>query len=411
MQNRSTLSSMNRLSKNEYMMTAVNCIYDLCSVLASVFVNVYLYSYTGSLVTMAIYTAIRIGMFPIFFTVSGKLAEKWGFSRTLSIGLVFLALQLVEVLALNPWFDRYPALIYLAAVIYGVGESFFWCSINSMNQLVSTLESRSSFVSLMGIFNNLMSIVAPVLSSIIIAASPDDTAGYITIFKVVLVVYMILVILAFQVKATARAQDFKVLRCLKLSDSTPAEHLWKVNSISTFLFGISNSLSLMLSGLLVYNATGGSGSLYSRLLTVFAVLTIISYAYSSKKMKPDKLIYYYTHSAVWTALSTIVLALVPNLFGALFYGISSSLSSAFYWNSYSLIGMQAIGSYEKSENITGRVIARETYLSFGRCTGMFLIVLADWLLPSELYLSVSVTVISLFSIVASQYAKHALQKK
>ncbi|NCB33084.1 MAG: MFS transporter [Erysipelotrichia bacterium] len=402
---------MKKLSSYELLMIAVNCIFTLCSQMSSVFMNVYLYTYTGSLVVMAVYTAVRIGIYPLFFTLAGKIAVKHGYSRPLTLGLVILTAQLLEVLLLNSFFDAYPILIYIAALLCGMGESFYWCSVNSLNQLVSDMEDRTWFLSIIGIFSNIMSICAPVISGIIIAGSPNDTVGCVTIFKAVLVIYIILAIIAFQVKVNNKSQNFSVIHCLSLSGHRSQDRLWKVNSISTFLFGVSNSLALMLSGLLVYNAVGSSGSLYSTLLSVFAVLTVIGYAMCSRTLTKERVISSYVCSSWWTAASTIVLVLLPNLYGALFFGFASSLSTGYYWNCYSLIGMEAIGEYEKTENITGRVIARETYLAAGRCLGMGVIVLAWYILPENAYLTVSVLIISVFSILASAVMKRGYPKK
>jgi MFS family permease len=401
---------MNHLSSDEYKMTAINCIYNLCSVMASVFLNVYLYIYTGSLVMMALYTAIRIAMFPPFFTLAGKIADRYRFSHTLSIGLCFLAVQLAAVLFFNSRFGEDSWLIYIVAVIYGIGEGFYWCSIGSLNQLVSTPESRAAYLSAIGVCSNITSIIAPVLSGFIIAACGSDTEGYLTIFKIVLAIYVVLMFIAFQVKAKAKPQPFHVLTCMRLSHRDPRETKWAVNSISTILYGFNNSLTLMLSGLLIYNATGGNGSIYSSLLSVFACLTIGAYLYCSKHMTKDRILHDYSISSAFIASSTIVLVLLPNIFGALYQGICNALATPFYCNSYSLIGMDAIGAYEADENITGRVIARETYLSIGRCTGMGGIAIASRILPADLYLPVSVIVLSLFAVAASQYVSRSEQK-
>ncbi len=393
------------LTKNEILLLAVAAIYNLCAVMASVFMNVYLYIYTGSLVIMAVYTAIRIAMFPPFFTLAGKMARRYNFSLTLCIGLILLAVQLAMVLFLNEQFAIYSWLVYLVALVYGIGESFLWCSINSLMQIVTTPETRSTFVTWQGICNNIASIAAPVLSGLIIMISPNDTEGYIHIFQLVLVVYVVLVVLGFQIKAKAKDKPFSTMRCLRLSKVEKREERWKINSVGTYLYGINNSLALMLSGLLVYNATGSSGGLYSNLLAVFAVMAIIAYFLCSKTMSRPKILKYYIRGSIFLASATIVLALVPNIWGALYYGIVNALSTPFYSNAYTLLGLSAIGAYEGEENVTGRVIARETYLSFGRVSGMALIVLASFVLPEQLFLPVSVVVVSLFSVAAAVFTK------
>ncbi len=393
------------LTRNEYFLLAVTAVYNLCAVMASVFMNVYLYIYTGSLVIMAVYTAIRIAMFPPFFTMAGKIARRSSFSLTLCIGLFFLAIQLAMVLFLNEEFAVYPWLVYIVAMVYGIGEGFLWCSVNSLLQIVTTPETRSAFVSWQGIFNNVASIAAPVLSGLIIGISKNDTQGYIRIFQLVLAVYVILMIIGFQIKAKAKDKPFSTMHCLRLSKVEKREERWKINSIGTCLYGINNSLSLMLAGLLVFNATGSSGGLYSNLLAVFAIMAIIAYFWCSRTLSRPKILKYYLLGSIWLASATIVLALVPNIWGAIYYGVVNAMATAFYNNAYTLLGMSAIGAYEGEENITGRVIAREAYLSFGRISGMCLIVLASFILPENLFLPVSVVVVSLFSVAAAEFTR------
>ena len=63
---------MKALSSNERLLILINCFYNLANAMSAVFMNVYLYAYTGSLVVMSIYTIVRIGLYPFFFTLGGK---------------------------------------------------------------------------------------------------------------------------------------------------------------------------------------------------------------------------------------------------------------------------------------------------------------------------------------------------
>ena len=50
------------------------------------------------------------------------------------------------------------------------------------------------------------------------------------------------------------------------------------------------------------------------------------------------------------------------------------------------------------------MIAKEAYLSIGRCLGMVLIVLCSLLLPETLYLPTAVVMCSLFPVILTLYA-------
>lgn len=125
------------MDANEKRMVIINSIFSLCSNMASVFLNVFLYTYTGSLWSMALYTILRIGMFPIFFPVAGKIAYKKKYSTTLTVGLILFSFQLIFVLALEKYLGIYPILIYISALLFGMAEGFYYLSINTLNQLVT----------------------------------------------------------------------------------------------------------------------------------------------------------------------------------------------------------------------------------------------------------------------------------
>ena len=72
-----------KLTHDETTTILIACLFNLANAMSAVFMNVYLYVYTGSLVVMSIYTIVRIGLFPFFFTLGGKwrrniaLPDRW----------------------------------------------------------------------------------------------------------------------------------------------------------------------------------------------------------------------------------------------------------------------------------------------------------------------------------------------
>lgn len=386
------------MKKNEFLMVLITSLWALANTLSAVFVNVYLYTYTGSLVVMTIYCMIRIAQFPMFFTIGGKWAQRNGYAYPLSTGVIVSMMSLMYVLFMNDRFAENSNLVYISALLVGIGEGFFWLSVNSLHQVVSTPDTRSRYLANIGIFNNISNIIAPIISTFIINNSVSDNAGYITIFKFVLVIYVIIVAAAFQVNVKGITKKFSVIRCMGIiSDAR-----WRRIMIMTFLYGMRDALVLTLAGLLVYNATDGSGGLYSKLLTVFALITIASYYFFSKRLKGRKMYGYFYIGALLMALSTIVLVMIPNIYGAIFYGIVNGIASPMYANPYQIIAMDVINEYNR-ENMTGRVIAKEIYLSIGRCTGMLCIVASSFILNPDIFLKVSVVFCSMFAIWTAFY--------
>lgn len=382
------------LSKNEKLVVAITSLWALANTMSAVFVNVYLYAYTESLVVMTIFCIIRIALYPFFFTVAGKWAQRFKFSQPLTMGVLVTMLSLICVLTMNDYFAAEPNLVYVVAALIGIGESFFWLSVCSLHQIVASEESRPRYLGTIGIFNNIANVFAPMLSTLIIDRSLSDVDGYVMIFKLVLVVYAVMVVLAFRVKGDALQQSFSVLKCIR----TKGNPRWRYCCITIFLYGMRDALILTLAGLLVYNATDGSGGLYSKLLTVFAIVAIVFYYYVSRKMNRLNMYRYYRIGAVLIASSTIILVVWPTVYGAIYYGIVNALASPLFANPWQMIIMGGINEAAKGENVIGRVIAKETYMALGRCLGMLCIVLCSFVLPADWYLPVSVIFCSLFPI-------------
>ena len=375
--------------------------------MSSVFLNIFLYTYSNnSLVSMAIYTICRLSMYPIFFTISGRIAEKKSYSLTLAVALSIMAAQLLYVLQFHHLFSETIAYVYLAGIIGGIGEGFMWMSMNTLNQFVTTSDSMARYLSLVGVFNNIATLTAPLIASMLINISASDMDGYILIFRIVAVVFIFLVFLAMQIKVKGTDLSYSVKECLNIS----GDRIWRINMISTFLYGIRDSLTVVLVNLILYDALGKGGSEYSLILGFFSLIMILVYTFYSKRIEQDKILPVYVISAFLLASSTMVLTIAHNYFGGMYYGIANAVSYPAYSNGYSVLVMDAINRFADKENMTGRVIAKEFYLDFGRIGGMLVVILFSKIFSQSMYLVVSVVIVSLFAIINVLYVHTSYRK-
>lgn len=399
--------SIKRVSRNEKIMIAIYSIFNFANQVSSVFLNIFLYTYSNnSLVSMAIYTICRLSMYPIFFTISGRIAEKKSYSLTLAVALSIMAAQLLYVLQFHHLFSETIAYVYLAGIIGGIGEGFMWMSMNTLNQFVTTSDSMARYLSLVGVFNNIATLTAPLIASMLINISASDMDGYILIFRIVAVVFIFLVFLAMQIKVKGTDLSYSVKECLNIS----GDRIWRINMISTFLYGIRDSLTVVLVNLILYDALGKGGSEYSLILGFFSLIMILVYTFYSKRIEQDKILPVYVISAFLLASSTMVLTIAHNYFGGMYYGIANAVSYPAYSNGYSVLVMDAINRFADKENMTGRVIAKEFYLDFGRIGGMLVVILFSKIFSQSMYLVVSVVIVSLFAIINVLYVHTSYRK-
>lgn len=388
------------ISTNEKILLSIGALYFVAGTLSAVFVNVYLYAFTGSLYAMTAYSIVRFGMFPIGFVIGGRLSKRYMLSRVLSTGLSIIVMALAFLLGFNAYFERFPILIYSLGFIFGIGEGLYWFSISALNLTASSKESRGKFVMTQGILNSSATVIAPFVATQIVSFSHTDTLGYIRIFQVVIVLQSIAAFLSTKVKLAKI--EMNIVYKDKLDFKMDKQ--WRYLMLNHFFLGIRDSLTLVLTGLLVYNATGGSGSFYGNLLTFFALINVASNFVASRVIKRNNRMVSYVLASVILFSSTMVLVLSPNLMGAIYFGVTNALAVPFYVNPFMIISMNALSDYMAKENIYARLIIKEFSLNGGRVLGMVVILLFSRWFIEPYSMIFGVTFSSSFTLVLALYA-------
>jgi len=388
------------MSRNEKILLIINALYFIAGTMSAVFVNVYLYAFTGSIYAMTAYAMIRFSLFPIGFMLAGKLARKTSLSVSLTIGLLIVVSALATLLTVNHLFETNPQYIYGLGIIFGLGEGMYWFSVNNLNLTASSKATRPRFIAISGIFNSIAMVIAPFLATLIVRVSKSDVEGYLYIFQVVIVLQTLAALLSTQVKVEAIKQAYTLLDKFKTGRDTQ----WRYILNNHLFLGIRDSLTLVLSGLLIYKATGGSGSMYGDLLTFFAALNIVANFAASRLIKRHNRIQMYIMGAVLLFSSTMVLVLVPTIWGAIYFGVVNAMGAPFFINPFMIITMNAMSDYIPNENIYARMIVKEVFLNIGRVMGMGSILFFAWILPEAYGLIVSVTLCSSFALILVTYA-------
>jgi len=361
----------------------LNTIFNFGSNLVSSFIGVYLYIYTGSLPVMCLYIMVRIGLFPLFFILGNKLSKKHSFMITYIFGLSLITLALIFALFGGPLFEISPYYVLIAAAIVGSGEGFYYFSANTVNQIVSTDETRTKFFSFNGLFSNITSLLSPVYASLMLSISKSEMNGYKNILITIIAIFIIVIFIAKGMKMKSKDKDSSLIKAINIKD----DKLWRNHCYGVLFYGVRNGLELNTISLLVYNAAKG-GSVYSNMQIIFSLITIISFRVIAKLLNKKNISRTFKIGVALKIISVSFLTFIPNMYGAIAYGVINALSLVFYDNSYNISSAEVISKYEGE--MTSRVVAREIYLSFSRCLTMAIVILFYKILPESIYASAAV---------------------
>lgn len=388
------------MTRNERLLIAVNALYFLGGTMSGVFVNVYLYSFTGSLTEMTVYAMIRFGLFPLGFLLGGYFSQRSHLARTLTAGLIIIIATMGFLLGFNAMFATHYYFIYVIGVFFGIGEGMYWFSVNNMSLAVSDKTTRGRFIATMSIMNTTSTVLAPSLAALIVNFAPSETQGYLIIFQVVIAVHSITAYLASRISVKANTAPYTLLDKFNVKDDPQ----WRYVMTSHLLFGVRDSITLVLTGLMLYAAIGNNGSLYSRLLIGFAIIGILASTIVRKVQTRRNRLTLYTYSAFVLFIATMILVLFPTVIGGMTYGLLNAFAAPFFITPYSIIVMNAMQDYMEQGSVYGHMIIKEVLLNVGRLIGMAFILMFYALLPADLYLIVAVFSSAIFAPILVIYA-------
>jgi len=379
------------VSKLEKRMIALRLFYTIANTLSKSFVNVFLYEYTKSYMVMTLYSFIRCGLFPVSDIIGTKIIKKHSYALPIGISLVIISLSLLCALGGTDYFIKNKFYVLIVACITGIGEGLYWFSVNCANQIVTNKETRATYLSISGILNNIGSFIAPLISAFIVSKASNDMIGYRNILYFIFVLYVIITGVAVTInKKDERGVNYSLKTCLSMKDP-----IWKNNCLGILFYGIANAITLNLSSIMIFNAAG-SGGLYSKLLVLFSLVTIISLRFLPITLRKENIKKTFLISAILHVSSTIVLVVFSNVYGAIYFGIANALCVAFYDNAYSKISMDTVSCFK--DDMTGRVVANEFYVAYGRLIALGFFVICYFIFGEEKFIRVAVLCTSIFPL-------------
>jgi len=374
------------MNKNEIKTITTNTLYCFADALVSTFVSVYLYVYADSLIIMNIYTMIRIALFPISHSIGLKFANKLPFTVSYALGLALIVCSLVYALFGTPLFEINSYYVLGAAVFTGLGEGFYYFSASTLNQTCTTVERRAKFFSVNGISTNLLVLLAPIVANFLINISSNDMSGYTKILYLTIIVFVLVIIVSLTFDRNTQKTNTSLRNAFSLKDP-----VWRDHQLAVFIFGLLNQVFLTTSGILIYEAAG-NGDVYSKCKILFSAVLMSGYRFLPRLLRRDNIKKTFIIGALINIFSVLILVWIPNIYSAIIFGIIHALANVLYDNAYSFFSGNIISM--KPEETVGRVVARESILSVGRCVGMAFVILMYYLSPTN-YLKISITILSI----------------
>ena len=139
--------------------------------LISIFVPIYLYTLGYGIPTILLFYIAASATHALMSPVSAKISSHIGFKHGMLLGFLgyFLYYVMLAMLGTN------SQLLYITAATYGVSQAFFWIPFHAFFPALTDSRKRGEEVALLQIFPGIFSIIAPLISGLIIFFADFDT--------------------------------------------------------------------------------------------------------------------------------------------------------------------------------------------------------------------------------------------
>lgn len=168
-------------------------LYSISVFLSNTFVNVYLWRQTNDYLPIAIYNLAIFFFQPITYLFAGVIAKKYSRIIVLRLGVIFLALFFMAVLYLREDAASYSILL---GSLLGIGYGFYWLAYHVLTFEITEPHTRDIFNGFLGSLESLAGMIGPIVAGAIIVRLPMEK-GYIVIFTLSLILFIIAVVFSF----------------------------------------------------------------------------------------------------------------------------------------------------------------------------------------------------------------------
>lgn len=181
------------LTKDLLLLLLIGGLYSLSVALSNTFVNIYLWKQSGDFKDLAIYNLSVVVLQPLTFILAGRWAKKIDRVIVLRIGVIFLAVFYLTVLAIGTNASQF--LVVLGGLL-GIGYGFYWLAFNVLTFEITEPETRDFFNGFLGILSSVGGMIGPIVAGTVISKLEKFT-GYSVIFATSLGLFSVAVILSF----------------------------------------------------------------------------------------------------------------------------------------------------------------------------------------------------------------------
>ncbi|WP_043933891.1 MFS transporter [Bacillus sp. EB01] len=363
------------VTKDLKLLLLLGGLYSLSVALSNTFVNIYLWKQSGNFATLSLYNLSIVILQPLTFILAGRWAKKVDRVIVLRIGVIFLALFYLAVLAAGTGASKF---LFLLGGLLGIGYGFYWLAFNVLTFEITEPETRDFFNGFLGILSSAGGMVGPLASGFIITRVVNFN-GYMIVFGLSLALFSLAVFLSFFLKPRPSSGKYSVGDVFK---ERGRNRNWKLVTNAHFFQGLREGTFVFVISVYVFLSTGSELSLGTFGL-INSGVSFLAYYFASRLIKKQRRKKAILLGGLILFASVFLLVYQVNFQKMLLYGSVIAIAYPILLVPYMSITYDVIGrSRNAAEMRIEYIVVREVFLNIGRIVSILVflagITLFDW---------------------------------
>lgn len=365
------------ISRDLALLLSIGGLYSLGIFLSNTFVNVYLWKQSGNYITIALY---NLGIFifqSVTFIIAGKMAKKIDRIIVLRLGVIFLSIFFLTVLIVGEHAATYNVIL---GSVLGVGYGFYWLAYNVMTFEITEPDTRDLFNGVFGILQSFGGMVGPILAGIIISTMTPANKGYMTIFTISFVLFILAVICTFFLKRR-QAEGHYYLKDAIIEKKNNNNWRWTLNA--HVFQGLREGVFLFVITIWVFLVT--EDELYIGIFNLLlSGISIISYFVATRFIKETMRKQAILIGSVLLYGSVFIIIFDVSYFNLILYAIVVGAATPIMSVPYTSMTYDVIGRAREAKTLRVEyIVAREIHTNIGRIASIIIFVISLSIFPHE----------------------------
>ncbi|MDR6554481.1 MFS transporter [Paenibacillus qinlingensis] len=349
-----------KLSRDAIISLIIHTIFQFGASMSGVFLNLYLWRLTHSVVVNGTYSIIVYILTPIGFAIGGYMIKKKDRMVAYRLGIVLIGLFYLSVSIAG---ERLVDYYVLFAIFNGLAGAFYWVGYLTLMYDVSTEQNRIRYLAFNMMFFTAATLAGPALAGFIIRLK-EGLSGYTIVFSIAFIMFVLAALISLKIKASSGHHRVYYLKYTGLIMKKKQE--WLKALFGFFGMGLLQGTMMFLPNILLFKVLPRE-DLVGYLGVLYSSLSIVMGIFISKYANAGRARMYLTISTVGylVGVSCIIGSLnVWSVVGfmilySIFAPLQGNTMTGFY---YSLIARLPLKGELKVES----VVVREFFLNVGR---------------------------------------------